>query len=216
LIGSRRGVHSLRERRAKDDAMSLTEELERAERRLAQMISRRADAEEAQARADAAAAAQERRDRIRRDMERCQAHQNRYDNVFTKFGKRAPMALADDAPPDYRRKLYALAQTMLPSGHSLADLDPMELDGSAIVPFEKLLFEALEAEAEKPTGDNMPETLDDPRAKIERRDDDTGERRIEWRAKRSFIADLSREPKRVASFQTNRGNVYCNGGARSA
>ena len=171
------------------------------------MISRRADAEEAQARADAAAEAQERRDQARRDMERCQVHQARYDNVFTKFGKRAPLALADDAPPDYRRKLYGLAQTMLPSGHSLADLDPMELDGSAIVPFEKLLFEALEAEAEAPTGDNMPETLDDPRAKLERMDSDTGERRIEWRAKRSFIHDLSRPGRKVSMFLTNRGPV---------
>lgn len=187
--------------------MSMTSELQRAEKRLAAMIDRRADAEEAQARAAAAAAAQERRDRIRRDMERCQAHQHRYDNVFTKFGKRAPMALADNAPPDYRRKLYALAQTMLPSGHSLADLDPMELDGSAIVPFEKLLFEALEAEAEAPTGDNMPETLDDPRAKLERMDSDTGERRIEWRAKRSFIHDLSRPGRKVSMFLTNRGPV---------
>lgn len=177
--------------------MSMTAELEAAERRLAEMVHRKADREEAQARADAATEAQNRRDRIGRNADRCSAHQARYDGMFTKFGRRAPMAIADDAPADYRRKLYAIAQTLLPSNHMLADLDPMELDGQAIVPFEKLLFEALESESENPSFENLPETVADSRAKFETVDPETGHRRIEWRAKTSFIKELSMEPRRV-------------------
>ena len=47
--------------------MSLTAQLEAAERRLAQMVNRRADAEEAQARADAAARMMAERERARED-----------------------------------------------------------------------------------------------------------------------------------------------------
>jgi hypothetical protein len=126
---------------------------------------------------------------------------------FQKFGKRAPLALADSAPPDYRRRLYALAQTMLPSDHTLAAIDPMELDGSAIGPFEELLFKALDAEAEKPSEENLPDTVDDPRAMLERTDSNTGLRTIEFRAKKSFIHGLSRTARKVASFQTHRGPV---------
>jgi hypothetical protein len=187
--------------------VSLTSELQRAEARLNALINAKADQEEARARADAVAAAQERRDRVRRDADRCSAHQARYDGVFTKFGKRAPLALADSAPPDYRRKLYALAQTMLPSDHTLAGIDPEELDGTAIGPFEELLFKALDAEAEKPSEENLPETVADSRAKFETFDLDSGARKIEWRAKESFIKGLSMEPKRVAMLVTNRGNA---------
>jgi hypothetical protein len=190
--------------------MSLSAEFQRAELRLAEMVNRRADAEEAQARADSAAEAQERRDRIRRDAERCSAHQERYDNVFTKFGKRAPMALADDEPPTYRRQLFGLGQTMLPSDHWLAKVDPMEIDGKVIAPLEQMLIEALEAENENPSVENLPETVADSRARIEKIDPETNERRIEWRARESFIKELSRPGRKVASFQTNRGNVFCN------
>jgi hypothetical protein len=194
----------------KGDAMSVTSELESAERRLARMIHKRADSEEAQARADAATEAQERRDRIRRNADRCAAHQARYDSMFTRFGRRAPLAIADDAPPDYRRKLYSIAQTMLPSGHMLADLDPMELDSQAIVPFEKLLFEALEAESENPSFENLPETVADSRAKLETMDPETGHRRIEWRAKTSFIKEMSMQPRRVLRF-IGKNNVVLQG-----
>ena len=91
-----------------------------------------------------------------------------------------------------------------------------ELDGSAIGPFEGLLFKALESEAETP-----PATMCPRRSTIRARElsggmTDSGVRTIEWRAKRSFIADLSRPGRRVARFCTDRGDVLCQPQPRSA
>ena len=116
--------------------------------------------------------------------------------MFEKHGRRAPQPVADAEPPDYRRELFAIAQSMLPSGHWLAKVDPSET-GTAIAPMEKLLFDACEAEAEAPTGDNLPDSVDHPRAKLERVDSATGEKSITWRARASFIKDLGTPAHRV-------------------
>jgi flagellum-specific peptidoglycan hydrolase FlgJ len=168
--------------------------------RLARMIDSRADREERQARADAAQEAQERRDRARKAADRCAQHQLRYDSIFQKFGQRAPQPIADSAPPDYRRRLYAIAQTLLPSDHELAGVDPHELGPDAIIPFEAQLFEALSNEAENPSSDNLPETIADSRAKREVIDPETGLKTIEYRAKNSFIREMSRPARRVLRF----------------
>jgi hypothetical protein len=180
--------------------MSITSELEAAERRLAAMINSRAAADEAQARADAVADRAERRDQLRRNADRCANHQSRYDEIFTKFGRRAPQPIADAAPPDYRRRLYAIAQSLLPSDHELVRVDPVELGPDAIGPFEGQLFEALSNEAEEPSFENLPDSVADSRARREVTDPDTGRRVIEFRAKRSFIADLNDAPRFVQRF----------------
>jgi hypothetical protein len=159
-----------------------------------------------QIRADDAAEAKEERDRLRRDAELCAKHQRKYDDLFQRFNRRAPEPRADDDPPDYRRQLFRIGQTMLPSGHELTGFDPREIDCSAIIPFEKQLFDALAKEAEEPSGDNLPQTVDDPRAKRERMDS-MGTKFIEYRAKRSFIADLGRRGMRVAAIHGKDGEV---------
>ena len=126
--------------------------------RLARLAESKAADMEAEARADAAAEREERRDRARADAERCRQHQQKYDAAFAKFGRRAPPPLADAHPPDYRRALFGLGQAMLARGNSLTDLDPYEIDGSLIARFEKMLLGALETEAEKPSGDNLPDS----------------------------------------------------------
>jgi hypothetical protein len=158
-----------------------------------------------QIRADAAAEAEQERDRLRRDAALCAKHQRKYDDLFQRFNKRAPEPRADDDPPDYRRQLFRIGQTMLPSGHELTGFDPRELNGSAIIPFEKQLFDALAKEAEEPSGDNLPQTVDDPRAKRERTDD-MGAKFIEYRA-RSFITDMGRRGMRVAAVYGKNGDV---------
>jgi hypothetical protein len=62
---------------------------------------------------------------------------------------------------------------------------------------EKQLLEALEQEAETPSGDNLAETPDDPRAMRNREDSATGQRITEFFAKRLFIADMNRKGRRV-------------------
>jgi hypothetical protein len=149
-------------------------------------------------RADDAEAENWRRDMMRKHADRCLAHQSRYDEAFEPFGKRAPQPEADAFPPDYRRKLFAIGQSMLPSDHELTQIgDPRDLDGGAIVRFEKQLFDALRKEAETPTGDNRADSVNDPKARREIVDPDTGRRTIQYFAKNSFIKDFVRPALRV-------------------
>jgi hypothetical protein len=75
-----------------------------------------------------------RRDTMRRHADRCGQHQVRYDSMFEPFGKRAPQPEADAYPPDYRRDLFRVGQSMLPSDHDLVGFDPNDLDGTVIRP----------------------------------------------------------------------------------
>lgn len=177
-------------------ASSTLQRLDNATARLDSILDERLRQEEQRARRADAARADEAREQVRRDADRCVRHQTRYDSVFEKHGRRAPQPVADAEPPDYRRELFAIAQSMLPSGHWLAKVDPSET-GTAIAPMEKLLFDACEAEAEAPTGDNLPDSVDHPRAKLERVDSATGEKSITWRARASFIKDLGTPAHRV-------------------
>src|SRR5208337_3689912 len=112
-------------------------------------------------------------------------------------GKRAPEARADDIPRRYRRELFSVGQSMLPADHKLVALDPFEIDGQAILPFEDLLMAALADEAANPSYENRPDSVNDPRSRREVIDPETNARKIEYSAKRSFIEDLSRPGRRV-------------------
>jgi hypothetical protein len=140
--------------------------------------------------------AEEAREKARRDRSRCREHQSNYEERFAKHGVKAPMAVADDTGPSFRRKLFSVAQTLLPNGHALTRFNPRDLDGSAIVPMEQQLFEALDEQAVRPTGSNLPLSPDDPRARRETTDA-MGTKRVEFHAKRSFIADMGRPGRKV-------------------
>jgi hypothetical protein len=138
---------------------------------------------------------------MRKHADRCLEHQRNYAEAFEPDGKRAPQPEADAFPPEYRRRLFAIGQSMLPSDHELAQIgDPRDPDGSAIIPFEKQLFDALRKEAEEPTGDNLPEDVNDPRAKREVFDDSLGRKVITYKAKNSFIRNFVRPAHRVLRF----------------
>jgi hypothetical protein len=163
------------------------------------------------ARADAAdsAAERERRDTMRRHADRCGEHRLRYDAAFEPFGKRAPEPAADAFPPDYRRDLYRMGQSMLPSNHELVGVDPREeLTPSAIVPMEAKLLEALREQAERPTGDNRADSVFDPKAKRVHIDPDTGAKQISYLAKNSFVKDFARPGLRVLRFSDGKKALW--------
>jgi hypothetical protein len=137
-----------------------------------------------------------RRDQMRKHADRCNQHQVRYDSMFEPFGKRAPQPEADAYPPTYRRDLFRVGQSMLPSDHDLTGFDPEDLDGAVIIPMEEKLFEALRQQAAEPTGDNLPENPDDPRARREVRDD-SGRVTVVYKAKNSFIKYMPSHAQRV-------------------
>jgi hypothetical protein len=178
----------------------LTDRIDRIDRRLdlaadAALERARRDVK-AMRRADALDA-EEARSKAIRDRARCGEHQSRYDTVFAKHGVRAPAPAVDERPPTYRRRLFAQAQSLLPSSdHPLNRFDAADLDGSSMPQLERQLLETIEAEASNPSGSNLPETVDDPRAMRERTDS-MGGKTIEWHAKRSFIADMGRPGRRV-------------------
>jgi hypothetical protein len=208
LIGSRRGVHSLRERRAKDDAMSMTSELQRAEKRLAAMIDRRADAEEAQARADAADRMMAERERAREDAERKREIQVRYADAFASHGSLVPAPVDDERPGQYRKRLFDSLQRKLPPTHDLATIRSDDLSSDiARRNFESMVLEAAKAEGLTPSRENLPR--DGSMVSRVRVDDDTGERRTEWYGRESFIKQLGRPGRKVSMFCTNRGPVIC-------
>jgi hypothetical protein len=163
--------------------LAVDAQLERARRDVADM--RRADAIDAE----------ERREKARRDAERCLEHQRAYDDSFQKFGRRAPAPAADDRARDYRRRLYAIGQSMLPSGHALTKFDPEDIDGTAIQPLEAQLLEALDREATEPTGDNVPGE-GEPLREITKIDSATGGKKTEFYGE-SFIKSLGRPGRKV-------------------
>jgi hypothetical protein len=149
---------------------------------------------------------EEQREQARRDRARCAEHQARFDERFTRHSVKAPLPAADEAPPTYRRRLFGIGQSLLPSGHELTGLDAADLDKSAIVEFERQLFDALDEEAESPSGSNLPKTVDDPRAKRERMDS-AGGKTVTWHAKQSFIKGMMRPARRVLAFHGRDGQI---------
>jgi hypothetical protein len=166
--------------------------------RLARSLDRSVAREYAAFRADESEGEAWRRGQMRRHADRCVDHQRRYDEVFEALGRRAPPPEADAFPPDFRRDLFRLGQSYLPSDHELVQIgDPRDLDGSAIIPFEKQLLAALREQAESPTGDNLPESPNDPKAKREVFDDSLGRKVTTYKARKSFIHDFVRPALRV-------------------
>jgi hypothetical protein len=162
-----------------------------------------------QVRADATArevAEEQRRDRLRRHQDACKAHQVRYDEAFSLFGKKAPMPAADAFPGDYRRSLFRIGQSILPPEHELVDgLDPDLLDTSTIKAFEPQLLAALADEAEVPSESNLPK--DGSMIVRHRMDDSTGQRVTRYYGRRSFIHDFCGPVQRIVSFNGKDGTV---------
>jgi hypothetical protein len=139
---------------------------------------------------------EEQRAYARKQRELCVKHQVAYEECFAKHGLKAPQAVADDTGSGFRRKLFGVAQTLLPDGHSLTKFDPRDLDHTAIVPMEKTLFESLDEQAVRPTGSNLPLSPNDPRA--ERTVVDAmGAKKTEFHARTSFIKDMNRTGRKV-------------------
>jgi hypothetical protein len=162
---------------------------ERARRDAAAM--RRTDA------ADRDAEERERRDKARRWGESCARTQAKYDEQFQRFGEKAPARIADETPKRYRRRMFSALKDKLPDHHDLARVKADELDSDIIDQFEQMLFDAVQREAEQPSGSNVAETVDDPRARREITDD-AGVKKVTWAAKESFIKSLNRSGRRVA------------------
>jgi hypothetical protein len=171
--------------------MSLTAALADAERRLAAMINRKADADEAEARADALA-------RSRADDAKCQSLAADYQGDYAAHGVEPPMPRADESARAYEKRLLNGLQRRLAPRNEFADSTMLE--GASPALFDKigeLIRGEAAKEAERPSFENLADSVDDPRAMRETVDAATGQRKIEWLAKTSFIKDMNRSGMRV-------------------
>jgi hypothetical protein len=180
--------------------MSVTSELAEAERRLARMINHRADSEAAEARADKA-------ERIRRDDLRCRDLAAEFQSDFAAFGVEPPMPRADEWSNEYQKRLLRGLQRRLSPDSDLADSSLLDVPPAALTNFAQMIRSEAAKEAYRPSPANLPESVDDPRARVERTDSNTGARKIEYQARRSFIADLSQTPMRVLRFVGKGGEI---------
>jgi hypothetical protein len=85
---------------------------------------------------------------------------------------------------------------MLPSDHELAGFDPRQIGPSAIAELEAQLLEALDQEAETPTGDNLP-AAGQPFREVTKTDSATNGRETRFYGRESFIKAMSRPARRV-------------------
>jgi hypothetical protein len=174
--------------------------------RLATLMGRRNDIAEAELRADADEEREERRDRAKRWAESCAKHQARYDEVYGRFGERAPARIADESPFKYRRRLFRGLQDRLPSDSKWRGVDCDQLDKEAIGPIEEEVLQAAQKEGEQPSPENMPS--DGSLIARHRVDAASGQKFIDWYGKRSFIADLARRGQRVVAFLKDGEAIY--------
>jgi hypothetical protein len=134
--------------------MSLSE-LQRAERRLTEMINARAEREELQRREDRAERMRAEREQAREDAERRREIQARYADSFSAFGSLVPPPIDDERPGAYRKRLFDSLQRKLPPTHDLAMVRSDELSsGPARRNFEAMLLAV--AEGDKQSFANLP------------------------------------------------------------
>jgi hypothetical protein len=166
---------------------------------------------ERQIRADEAAEAEEKAENERQGRwdcaEACRQLQERYDEAFSHFGRRADEPKASENPRDYRCRLVADAQSLLPSDHELTKLTRRDLDSLSHEAFTKNvegpLLKAVNAEGDRPSPENTP--ADGSLIKRERVDSATGLRTIDYYGRESFVKGFTRPGRRLFSFNTHKG-----------
>jgi hypothetical protein len=132
----------------------------------------------------------------REDAERRRMIVAKFDDAFASFSTETPQAREDEAPGDYRRRLFERLRRRLPDSHDLANIRADELpSGQPYLNFERLIIDAAKAEGERPSFDNLP-----PSGELISRirtDEDTGAKATHWYGRESFIKELGRPAHKV-------------------
>jgi hypothetical protein len=206
------GAHATREDDDRRTGMPIPSDLAAAERRLAEMINRRADVEQSEIDAD-------QRTQAMLDAEKRVELQARFDPIFQSYGERAPMPAADDSPVSYHRHLLRQAQhklspsdeRKLPSTSSvtvgdIARLPVSEMTRSTREAFGPMFEEAASIQAAKPHVSTLP-----PAGEFVTRhvtDDMTGRKETQFFGRESFIKGMNRPGRRVERLMNpNTGQV---------
>ena len=134
--------------------------------------------------------------------------QERYDSTLRQVGMRAPEPVLGQSPDDYRREtLRTLKRTFL-QNHELNRVNMRGLDSSVLPPFEAQVLDAVVKEAHNPRNVPVGELR-----KIERYDEYGTVKEILFVGQESFVKQMGRPGRRVASFHTDHGFVDASGRA---
>jgi hypothetical protein len=157
-------------------------------------------------------AEQEREDADQRPADAQQARENverrrmivsKFDDAFAAFSTETPQARDDEAPGDYRRRLFERLRRRLPDSHDLAQIRADELpSGQAYLNFERMIIDAAKAEGERPSFDNLP-----PSGELisrTRTDEDSGAKATHWYGRENFIKQLSTPAQQVLRIMNPR------------
>ena len=118
------------------------------------------------------------------------------------------MARSDEWSGQFERRLLrGLQRRLSPSSDLAAPRLLDEIPSNAFGNFREMIRGEAANEARRPSHDNLPLTVDDPRAKVERVDANTGHRTIEWQAQQSFVKQMNAPAQRVMRFIGKGGDV---------
>ena len=124
-----------------------------------------------------------------------------YDETLRRVGARAPQPTLGQNVDDYRREtLRQLKRTFLPEAHPLHQVQYRGLRSDALAVFEPQLLTAVVAEANNPAHVPPGELR-----KIERHDEYGKLKFVDWVGQESFVKQMMRPGRHVASVQTPNG-----------
>jgi hypothetical protein len=134
--------------------MSVTE-LQQAEKRLSEMVNRRAEAEELHLREERAERMRAERAQAREDAERRRQFQVRYADAYQSFGVDPPAPVDDETPLAFRKRLFDGLTHKLPSGHEWSGVRADDIPASAAPNIEAMVINAAIAEGAAPSPENL-------------------------------------------------------------
>ncbi len=164
--------------------MALQDTLSRADEVLAERTRR----ELAKMRAEDAATERAEREQAMADSHKRVEIAAKYQDAFASFGEDVPMAIADERPGAFRKRLYETLRRRLPSDHNLSDVRADDISGVAARNFEQMMLEAARAEGYKPSVENLPPGREIVRHRV---DENSGAKSTEFFARESFIKGLN-------------------------
>ena len=134
--------------------------------------------------------------------------QERYNSAFEPWDRRADAPTIGADFYEYQRDLAVKAKKYLPEDHQLRKLQYRRMPNDVFQQFEPQLLKAVRDAAHDP--DTVP--LGQMRRVVEV-DGNTGMKIVKWIGRESFVKDMTRPGRRVASFLTPYGHVDASGRA---
>jgi hypothetical protein len=145
------------------------------------------------------------REQILQEQASARVIQERYDNALQPWGARAdPKPFSQDVE-EYQRNLAVRVKKLLPEGHPHRKVKIWGLASDAFAVLEPQILNAVADSAWRP--DAVPKGTTERRVSI----DANGLKMVNYIGQESFVKEMGRPGRRVASFRTDHGYVSASG-----